>query len=130
MPQTYKAVISDTSCFITLDKIEALTILQKLFDEIITSVKVANEFCKALPDWVKIVEVKNQKLFNELLLEVDNGEASAIALPSELQPSLLIIDDLKGRRLAKELHLNYPGTLGGISQSKTKRISLFSQTIF
>ncbi|HEX5154521.1 MAG TPA: DUF3368 domain-containing protein [Parafilimonas sp.] len=65
-----------------------------------------------MPDWVKIVEVKNQEFLNELLLKVDNGEASAIVLASELQPSLLIIDDLKGRRLAKELHLNFTGTLG------------------
>ena len=62
MQQTYKAVIADTSCFILLDKIEASTIFQKLFDEIITSVKVATEFGKPLPDWIKIVEVKNQKI--------------------------------------------------------------------
>jgi predicted nucleic acid-binding protein len=61
MQPTYKAVIADTSCFILLDKIEALAILQKLFNEIITSVNVANEFGKPKPDWVKIAEVKNQK---------------------------------------------------------------------
>jgi predicted nucleic acid-binding protein len=33
-----------------------------------------------LADWIKIVEVKNQKFINELLLEVDNGEASSVAL--------------------------------------------------
>ena len=43
---------------------------------------------------------------------MDAGEASAIALASELQPSLLIIDDLKGRKLAEQLHLTYTGTLG------------------
>ena len=46
MPEEFKVVIADTSCFILLDKIDALHILHELFNEIITSEKVANEFGK------------------------------------------------------------------------------------
>lgn len=111
MPEEFKAVIADTSCFILLDKIDALNILHSLFNEIVTSEKVARGFGKPLPGWIKIAEVKNRNFLNKLLLEIDAGEASAIALASELQPSLLIIDDLKGRKLAEQLHLRYTGTL-------------------
>jgi predicted nucleic acid-binding protein len=53
---------------------------------------------------------------------VDAGEASAIALAAENQPSLLIIDDLKGRRLAQKLNLNITGTLGLILTAKKEGI--------
>jgi predicted nucleic acid-binding protein len=120
MPEGFKAVIADTSCFILLDKIDALYILHELFDEIITSEKVADEFGKPLPEWIKVIEVKDQIFLNKLMEQVDAGEASAIVLASELQPSLLIIDDLKGRKLAEQLHLNYTGSLGVLLKAKQR----------
>jgi predicted nucleic acid-binding protein len=83
MPQTYKAVIADASCFNLLDKIDALFILQKLFSTISTSVEIAREFGKPLPNWVEIKNVQDKKLQTALFLEVDLGEASAIALATE-----------------------------------------------
>lgn len=53
MQQTYSAVIADASCFILLDKIDSLFILQKLFKTITTSSEVAREFGKPLPEWVE-----------------------------------------------------------------------------
>lgn len=51
---------------------------------------------------------------------LDPGEASAIALGSELQ-GLLIVDDLKARKMASELQLDYTGTLGVLVEAKQKR---------
>ena len=53
----------------------------------------------------------------------DAGEASAIALAAENQPSLLIIDDLKGRKLAQKLNLTITGTLGLILTKERRRIA-------
>ena len=39
-----KVVISDTSCFITLDKIGELDILQKLYGSVVTTPQIAKEF--------------------------------------------------------------------------------------
>ena len=112
-PNTYSAVIADASCFILLDKIDSLSLLQQLFRTIITPIEVAQEFGKPLPDWVEIRPVRDKNFQQALSLEVDPGEASAIAMAAEYQPSLLIIDDLKGRKLAKRLNLAITGTLGG-----------------
>jgi predicted nucleic acid-binding protein len=105
MQAKYKAVIADTSCFILLDKIDGLNILQQLFKKIIVSPVIANEFGKLFPDWVEIKPVQNKSFLKILLVEVDPGEASVLALAAELQPSLLIVDDLKGRKLAGGLKL-------------------------
>ena len=53
-----------------------------------------------------------------LEMDLDAGEASAIALSLEIDRSILIIDDLKGREIAERLHLKYSGTLGLLLQAK------------
>jgi predicted nucleic acid-binding protein len=111
MLRTYSAVIADSSCFILLDKINELSLLQSLFKTIITSSEIAKEFGKPLPEWVQIKTVRDKNFQSALFLQVDAGEASAIALAAENQPSLLIIDDLKSRKLAQKLNLTITGTL-------------------
>lgn len=77
-----------------------------------------------MPDWIIISPVQNISYQTLLELEVDAGEASAFALSAEYNSSLLIIDDLKARRLADKLLLNYTGTLGVIL--KAKELNLLS----
>lgn len=115
-------VITDTSCFILLDKIEAIDILQELYSRIVTTIQIADEFGKPLPDWIEIKEVHNTNTLNAFVEKVDLGEASAIALALELTSPLLILDDLKGRNLASNLQLKYTGTLGVLISAKQKGI--------
>lgn len=122
MPQEYKVVIADTSCFILLDKIKELSLLQKVFGQIITTREIANEFGKDFPDWVEVKEITDLHYLAVLELEIDKGEASAITLAIEFDSSLLIIDDRKGRKLAERLGLNYTGTLGVLLRAKERRI--------
>ena len=118
MPQEYNIVIADTSCFILLDKINELDILQKVFHVVTTTEDIAAEFCKELPVWVQVKPVMNKEYQLLLQLEVDNGEASAIALSVEVDNALLILDDNKARKLAAKLHLTFTGTLGIILKAK------------
>ena len=53
-------------------------------------------------------------------LQVDKGEASAIALAKEYSDVLLLLDDLKARKLAAKLDLKYTGTLGIITKAKNE----------
>jgi predicted nucleic acid-binding protein len=111
-------IISDTSCLILLDKIGELHLLQKLFKTIYTTQAVADEFGSNLPDWIFIKNPRDQTNQRVLETAVDKGEASAIALALEQKDCLLIIDELKGRRLARQLGLTITGTLGVLAEAK------------
>jgi predicted nucleic acid-binding protein len=114
----HKAIISDTSCLILLDKIGELEILNKLFGSIITTTVVASEFGQPLPSWIEIRQPSDNNYQSIIEVSVDKGEASAIALAIELDDCLLIIDDLKGRKFANEIGLTIIGTIGVIVDAK------------
>ncbi len=114
----HKAIISDTSCLILLDKIGELEILNKLFGTIITTIEVANEFGQPLPSWIEIKQPSDKNYQSIIEASVDKGEASAIALAIELDDCLLIIDDLKGRKFASQIGLTIIGTIGVIVDAK------------
>jgi len=118
----HKAIISDTSCLILLDKIGEIELLHGLFGEIITTQEVANEFGLPLPSWIDIKGPSNKKYQSIIEASVDKGEASAIALAVEFDDCLLIIDDLKGRKFANQLGLTITGTLGVIVDAKLANI--------
>lgn len=113
-------IISDTSCLILLEKIDELLLLEKLFSKIFVTQLVADEFGKPLSPWVIIQNPGNTT--NQILLEasLDKGEASAIALAMEMTDCLLIIDELKGRRLAQQLGIKIAGTLAIIVEAKKR----------
>lgn len=114
----HKAIISDTSCLILLDKIGELAILNKLFGTIITTAEIASEFGQPLPSWVAIKQPSDKNYQTIIEASVDKGEASAIALAVELDDCLLIIDDLKGRKFANQIGLTIIGTIGVIVDAK------------
>jgi len=107
-----RIIISDTSCLIALSNIELLDILKELYDEIIITKEVQDEFGKKLPDWIIRLEVKDKQKQSEIERNLDKGEASSIALALEIKNSTLIIDEIKGRRIAKSYNINIIGTIG------------------
>ena len=117
-----KLIISDTSCFIALSNIGELNLLRLLYKQIVTTSEIAQEFGENLPDWVKIITVSDKSKQQLLELQIDKGEASAIALALESENPLLILDDYKARKLANNLKLNYTGTIGVILAAKQKGI--------
>jgi predicted nucleic acid-binding protein len=120
MRREYEIVIADTSCFILLDNIDELQILKSLFGYVVTTSIIALEFGSQLPEWIEIRTVKN--ILFQSTLDIDPGEASAIALAIESEPSLLILDDAKGRKVARKLNLNFTGTLGIFLKAKSSGI--------
>ena len=117
-------IISDTACLILLDNIGKIDILKTLFGQISVTTIIAEEFKNVLPDWIIIENPKNIDNFNELAEIIDPGEASAIALSQEIYNSLLILDDLKARKLADKLGLKITGTIGILLLAKEKGILL------
>jgi len=55
-------------------------------------------------------------------LVVDMGEAEALAVAKGNPGCLLVVDDLRARRVAEELGLRFTGTLGVLGMSKHARI--------
>ena len=113
-----KVIISDTSTLVLFHKIEEFNLLQKVYGELITTPEIAEEFGEVLPDWIKIQSVSDKKYQDFLETQVDYGEASAIALASEYDDVLLLLDDLKARKLAARLKFKFTGALGVINRAK------------
>ena len=116
-------IISNTSCLILLDNINALDILQKLYQNIYLTEEVAQEYGKPLETWMNVVTVKDKNYLRILNTSVDLGEASTIALALQMQEdNVMILDDLKARKLAKQLQLKFTGLLGILLKAKQQHI--------
>ena len=111
-------IISDTSCLILFDKIGELELLNKVYGNIITTPEIAAEFGELLPNWILISPVKDKKYQEFLETQIDLGEASALALAKETDNALLLLDDLKARKLASKLNLKCTGSQGVINKAK------------
>jgi predicted nucleic acid-binding protein len=113
-------IISDTTCLVILEKIGKLEILQLLYKEVLITTEISKEFRKKLPNWIKIQDPTNADVYRNFSEIVDAGEASAITLSIEIGDCILILDDLKARKLAHELNLRYTGTIGILLLAKNK----------
>jgi len=107
-----KIIIADASCLITLENINETDLLPKLYKHILVTPEVADEVGASLPEWVDQRSSSNYTLINQLSSSLEIGEATSIALALELGNCLLIIDEKKGRRTAKELGIEITGTFG------------------
>ena len=118
-------VISDTTPIISLLKINQLELLYHLFgevqvpdavyEELISNVKFQKEAEKILrAEYVKKVVVEDKKSVTLLrrATGLDAGESEAIILSDEIKADLLLMDELKGRQVAKQMGLNIMGTVG------------------
>lgn len=107
-----KLIISDTSCLIALNNVGFLHILKDIYEEVIITSEVKNEFGGNLPDWIIEINVSDKERQIEIEKRLDRGEASSIALALEIKHAILIIDELKGRKIAKSFNLEIIGTIG------------------
>jgi len=115
-----RLIISDTSCIIALTKINKLDLLKELYQEIFITTEVHKEFGGWLPDWIIITDVKAKHKQKELENRLDKGEASSIALALENDNSTLIIDEIKGRKIAQSFKIDIIGTIGVIILANKK----------
>jgi len=112
-------IVSDTSCLILFYKIGELDLLKKLFGKLHITDTVLKEFNQQIPDWIEVVEL-TMDLQKGLSSYLDKGEATAISMAAEHENSLLIIDEIKGRKAAKEMGISVTGSLGVLVAAKNK----------
>ncbi|MCC5906220.1 MAG: DUF3368 domain-containing protein [Balneolaceae bacterium] len=114
-----KSIVCDASCLILFNKIGSLALLNQVFGKILITDTVAKEFGHSISEWIQ-VRSPNSILQKGLLNILDAGEASAITLATELDDALLIIDESKGRKVAKKMKLSVTGSLGVVIIAKNK----------
>lgn len=112
-------IVSDTSCLILFYKIGELDLLKKLYGKLHITDTVLKEFNQPVPNWIEIVQLKTD-VHKGLSGYLDAGEATSIAFALEHGGSLLIIDEIKGRKAAKEMGIPVTGSLGVLIASKNK----------
>jgi len=105
---------------ILLEKINSLNILDTLFSRVTITPEVFEEFGRSLPDYIEVSPAKNPVSSIIVDAKLGKGEASAIQLALEKPGCLLVIDELKGRKLAESLDIAITGTLGLFIEAKLK----------
>lgn len=69
-------------------------------------------------EWLEVQNPQPSKFLTALKLELDIGEAEAIALAKEIGADLLIIDERLGRDVARREGLKITGVLGIVLEAK------------
>lgn len=123
-------VISDTTPIISLMKVDRLDLLQQLFDVVYIPMAVYRELTEndAYPGEAKRVQecdfllaekVENEKAVAILrnLTGLDAGESEAIILADEKHSDVLLMDENKGRQVAKKMGIEITGTIGILMQA-------------
>ena len=118
-------VVSDTTPIISLLKARRLELLKTMFGEIIVPNAVYEELVSnpRFTDEAKLIKssvfIRKSFLHNEqavhLLMRsagLDKGESEAITLARERSAYILLMDEAKGRQVAKRMGLPVMGTLG------------------
>jgi len=121
--------VSDTSPITNLAAIAQLDLLHQLYGTILIPEAVYEELTRFnVPgsvevqtlSWIETVTVVNTKLVVQLELELDSGEASAIALAIERQATLLMLDERRGVQVATRYGLRVQGVLGVLLRAKAQ----------
>ena len=115
-----RSIVSDSTTLIVLGRIERYDLLENLFGKIYIPSEVMREVSRksdgvsrqimahTLFEIKSITDRNTLKLLDGLL---DKGESEAIVLARELQ-CILLIDEKKGRTVAKTMGLDMIGLLG------------------
>ncbi len=124
-------VVSNTSPIINLAAIGQLELLHSLYDTITIPQAVYYEVAVRgngqagaseiqASHWIERSQVRDVALVEHLKQQLDAGEAEAIALAIELRADLLLLDERRGRMIAKELGLAMTGLMGILLVAKQR----------
>jgi predicted nucleic acid-binding protein len=126
-------VVSNTSPITNLAAINQLNLLQQLYSRIIIPEAVTHELTNVgtiVPgatevqtfEWIQVQTITNRSTVISLQLELDEGEAEAIALASELKADLLLLDERRGYQVPSRYGLRVKGVLGVLIAAKSRRL--------
>jgi len=123
-------VVADSSPLIALVNIRHIDILPTIFGEIIIPPQIAaelkhanrpqhvREFVAQAPEWLRV----QSPLRIEHIARLHEGEVAAICLAQELKASLLLIDEIAGRREAARRGISIAGTIGVLEAAADRNL--------
>jgi len=134
-----KIVIADSSTLIALLDTDNFSLLFELFEKIIITDAVYSEITykynyeQTIKHYIsknnlQIENIKEDELFEMLIKRLDIGESQSIIAAKALELPL-IIDEKKGRAIAKELGIKIIGLIGIILKLIDKNIISKNQAI-
>ena len=121
--------IADASFLIGLCKIEKADLLGKVFEEVLIPPEVYKEVVERgkervgaqkvrKADCISIQEPKNKRLVSMFLANLGPGEAEVLVLAQEQEVDLLLLDEIKARKLASIGGFRVMGLLGFLLAAK------------
>ncbi|HHP7243880.1 MAG TPA: DUF3368 domain-containing protein [Elainellaceae cyanobacterium] len=133
-------VVSNTSPLSNLTLINQISLLQKIYPQILIPPTVYAElmnFSEIRPaiatliseSWLVVKTPKDIRLISALEQVLDPGEAAAIALAVELKADRLLIDERLGRSIATRHNLRLRGILGILVNAKNQGLILTTQPL-
>jgi predicted nucleic acid-binding protein len=133
-----ESVVADAGPLFGLARVGKLHLLQKLYSFVLIPQKVYEEITRAsnkpgakaiskavLAGWIEVIYVENQQNVDKLNVLIDKGESEAIQLIKEQKLRTLIIDERKGRKIAKARGIHVIGT--GTILIKAKKAGLLKE---
>lgn len=112
--------VSNSSPLILLMASGHLEILLNAFDDVIAPSEVAEEVHQFPSRYISVRAVNDRQRFERLASEMGRGETGAVALAPETPNAVVVLDDRKGRRAARDLNLPFVGTVGLVIEAKRK----------
>lgn len=119
-----RPAVADTTPLISLVGINQLALLPRLYGEIWIPDSVLAEYragasavhpqLETLP-WIIVQTVITEPTLQAVL---DNGEAAAITLATAAHARVVILDELRGRQIARQRALPLVGSLGILLRAK------------
>ena len=132
-------IIIDTSVLIALEKCDLLNILCNIYKTVIVMEAVIAEFGEINLPCMKVENISSPIL--NLLMNTVNlgkGEAQVIAYALNAKEIPVLLDDLKSRKIAKNMDITVSGTIGllikaqkkGLIESAYKRANILKEKGF
>ena len=122
-------IVSDASPLINLARLSHFDLLAAFYGQVVIPQAVYDEVVVRgagrdgshevkEADWIEVRIPQDELAVRVLATDLGRGEASAIILAQECDAGLLLIDEIRGRRVAQQLGLNVRGTLGILARAK------------
>ena len=125
-------VVSDTSALSALFLVGHLELLPSLYGQVVVPPAVMREILQLESQfghdlsslknasWISVIpvsDIKKVRLYQRVL---DKGESEAIVLVVEIAADLLLIDEMRGRKVALSEGIPHTGVLGVLLSAKSK----------